>query len=117
MTEWWTAQHAAWIGSIGGSALGVLGGVIGTAAGVLAPRGKGRGLVLGAMTAIPALGGLGLAAGLAALATGQPYHVWFPLCLLGGMMAAIFGPLIPVVRMRYREAERRRLEAESLRRS
>ena len=42
MSPWWYAYDGNLIGAYGGAAIGVLGGILGTAAGVLAPRGKGR---------------------------------------------------------------------------
>lgn len=117
MSEWWTPVQAGWIGGIGGSAVGVVGAVVGGLSGYLVPRGKCKGLVLGLMVA-------GVCAGLAALVTGivavsidQPYHVWYPLALLGTIPTLVLGPMVPVVMMRYRQAEARRLEAEELRRS
>ncbi|HVS11046.1 MAG TPA: hypothetical protein VMS76_14345 [Planctomycetota bacterium] len=113
---WWSASSAGWIGAIGGG-LGALVGVYGALAGTLAPRGKARALALGLHTSFLVVGGLALAAGLAALLLGQPYHVWYPLLLGGGIATAVLGGLLPVVRMRYVEAERRRLAASELRRA
>jgi hypothetical protein len=112
----WSASSAGWIGAIGGG-LGALVGVYGALAGTLAPRGKARALVLGLHTSFLVVGGLALAAGLAALLFGQPYHVWYPSVLGGGIAAAVLGGLLPLVRMRYAEAERRRLAASELRRA
>ena len=117
MIEWWNAQDGNLYGAIGGAVLGVVGGGIGAAAGVLAPRGKGRGLVLGAMAAVFVAGNVVLAMGVIAMMRGQPYHVWYPLTLCGGIVSLVIGPLLPVVNMRYRQAEARRMEAEGLRRS
>ena len=47
----------------------------------------------------------------------QPYHVWYPLLLGGGIGTIVLGSLIPVVRMRYKQAERRKLDAEGIRNS
>jgi hypothetical protein len=117
MTPWWTEQSAGWVGAIGGSANGLLGAVVGTIAGVWGPRGKGKRVVY-ALFAMAVVGGVAaLAVGLYALAVGQPYSVWYPLVLLGGMDTLLFGVLTPVVRRVYRQAEARRLEAEELRRT
>jgi hypothetical protein len=116
MEAWWTAQTAAWIGAIGGGGLGILGATLGVVGGKLAPRGKGKGFVLGTMTAIVILGTGALIAGIVALIQKQPYHVWYPLALEGGISVFVFGFLMPVMRMRYRQAEQRRIDAESLRR-
>jgi hypothetical protein len=48
----------------------------------------------------------------------QPYAVWYPLVLVGGLSSLLIGTLWPtVIRTAYRQAEIRRLEAEELRRS
>ena len=113
---WWSSSGAGEIGAIVGI-FGAVIGIYGALAGTLAPRGKARAIVLGLHTSFLVLGGLALAAGLAALLLGQPYHVWYPLLLGGGIAAAVLGGLLPVVRMRYAEAERRRLAASELRRA
>ncbi|GMV24476.1 MAG: hypothetical protein AMXMBFR58_05070 [Phycisphaerae bacterium] len=115
MAEWWTLQSGIMVGAIGGSMLGVLGGGLGAAAGYLAPRGRCKGLVLGTQTALVAVGVVALIAGIVALATGQPRHVYYPLLLGGFSCSVVMGSLLPVVRMRYRQAEQRRLDAGILR--
>ena len=116
MHPWWTEQHAAYFGAIGGSALGGLGGLIGTLAGIYAPRGRLRRTVLGLMSAAVVVGVIFLIGGVIALIDHQPYAVWYPLLLLGIISTAVLGGLLPMVKSRYREAENRRLDAESLRR-
>lgn len=112
---WWTGEQAGWIGGIGGSALGILGGLIGVVCGVLAPRGKGRLFVLGLIGAVVIISLMILIVGLVALFSGQPYMVWYPCLLIGVLGTLIPGGLIPVIRMVYRQAEQRQLEARSLR--
>ena len=58
MTEPWfdPIRFGVLYGGIGGSALGVLGGILGAASGYLAPRGKGRSLILGAFTTLLIVG-------------------------------------------------------------
>ncbi len=115
MSDWWTQAQAGLIGGIGGSVLGVVGGTLGALAGVLAPRGKGKAIVLGGMWVL-ALGSLAaLGAGIYAVANTQAHHVWYPLVLGGGIGTLVLGSLIPMVRMRYRQAERRRLDARQIR--
>jgi len=46
-----------------------------------------------------------LAAGIAALALGQPYAVWYPLVLLGVLDPALGFGLLPVVRRRFEKRE------------
>ncbi len=117
MQPWWTDQQAGMIGGIAGSAVGILGGLIGTIAGIAAPRGRLKRLVLGTMFTMVVAGATALAVGLYALAIHQPYAVWYPLVLIGGISVLVFAALIPTLRARYRQAELRRLDAEQFRRS
>ena len=117
MTEWWTAYHGTLIGAIGGSVIGVCCGGLGAMAGVFAPRGKFKGFVLGSMGVLVLAGIAALAAGITALVLGQPYHVWYPLTLGGTIGTFVLGGITPVIAMRYRQAEARRMEAEGIRRS
>jgi hypothetical protein len=117
MNPWWTDQQAGLVGGIAGSLLGVLGGVFGTVAGICAPRGKAKGFVYGLAITMIITGVVCLVTGIVALAMGQPYGVYYPLLLIGALSAGLMGGLFPVIRMRYREADNRRFEAEELRRS
>lgn len=116
MNEWWTMQDGTWYGAFGGAALGVIGGCYGGLAGWLAPRGIGKRFFLTLHAGLVVLGVIGLVAGVVALSTSQPYHVWYPLVLGGGISTIVMGPLFPVILMRYRQADHRRLGAEELRR-
>ncbi len=102
---WFDASHLAWLP---GTLLGVFGGLWGALVGVLAPQGKGRPFVLGFGWLLFGASLLLLAAGLTALVSGQPYGVWYGLGLGGLIGAVVLGPILPVVRKRYREAEERR---------
>ena len=51
----------------------------------------------------------------ALLLAGQPWQVWYPLVLLGGLGTLATGVLLPVTRRVYRQAEQRKLEASALR--
>jgi hypothetical protein len=116
MTAWWSDQTAALCGGIAGGAVGLLGAVIGTLGGVCAPRGRCKRLVYSLLAVAVCAGVIALAAGILALAAHQPYAVWYPLVLIGGVETALFGGLTPLFRLRYRQADQRRLEAEELRR-
>lgn len=96
---------------IPGTLLGVAGGTLGALAGTLAPRGKARALVVGAFGTLIAACALLLTAAVVALATGQPYGVWYGLGLPGLLGVVLFAALLPVVLARYREAETRRFGA------
>ena len=108
---WFNAAAYAWIP---GTAVGLLGGLEGTLAGVLAPRGKGKILVLalhfGAMLLCAGL----LLAGIVARVSGQPYGIWYGLGFPGLLGLVIFGSLTPVIVIRYRQAELRKSLAKDL---
>jgi hypothetical protein len=94
---WWTPGTAGWIGAAAGSASGIFGAVIGT----LASLGRGRRFAIAGLLALGVAGLMLLAAGLAALALGQPYEVWYPLVLLGVIDPVVAFSLLPTVRRRF----------------
>jgi hypothetical protein len=99
---WWSDQAAGWVGGAAGSVLGLLGALVGT----LSSLGRGRRFAMAALVAMGAGGLAALAAGGVALASGQPYAVWYPLVLLG-----VLGP---VLGFSLRGTVRRRFEALQL---
>src|SRR5438094_459100 len=105
MTPWWTDEQAGLIGGIGGSALGILGGILGTVAGFCAPRGKCKRLVFGLCIFMISIGIISLTAGVIALSSHQPYGVYYPLLLMGIICTAALGGGMPVIRRQYREAD------------
>ena len=109
---WFGALYGTIAGGGGGALMGVLGGLVG---GVLAPRGIGRRWVLGGMLVLVLLGLAQLGFGVYVLLVGQPYAIWFAPVLCGLIYTLVVGPLIPVVRKRYAQAEARRMDAESIR--
>jgi hypothetical protein len=108
---WFDPNRYAWIF---GTALGIMGGVLGSLAGTLAPRGKAKPLVMGLFGLTLVACALMLAAGVIAFLGGQPYGIWYGLGLPGALGLLVMGGLMPVVQMRYREAEQRRLTARDL---
>ena len=109
--EWFDARTGHFYGGWAGAFWGCFAGLIGILAGILAPRGKGRRLVLGMITFVGLAGVIHLVIGVLALCLGQPYHVWYPLILLG----VIFVPLSPyiffMIRKQYEQTELRKLQA------
>ena len=105
-------------GAWSGALLGVLGGLLGILGGItgwLAPKGIGRRVILPLWWASCALGA-GLAVfGVAALFSTQPYAIWYPFVLGGGMLVVLGGSLLPLVHRRYGEAAERRAAAAELR--
>ncbi|MBL8764460.1 MAG: hypothetical protein JNM07_09350 [Phycisphaerae bacterium] len=116
MNAWWDPQTGTLIGAIGGSAIGILGAILGTAAGIFAPRGKAKGFVMGLLVLMLAIGGVASLAGIVAIIDAQPYAVWYPLILGGAITLVASLSCTPAVMARYREAEARRLQSESFRR-
>ncbi len=116
LATWWTPQQAGLIGGLLGTLVGLVGAGLGVACALLVPRGRARPLILGSLLLMTLLGLASLGVGLFALASSQPYAVWYPLILLGILSTSLFGALTPVVLGRYRAAELRRLHSEELRR-
>ncbi|HQK92055.1 MAG TPA: hypothetical protein PLD23_01045 [Armatimonadota bacterium] len=99
-------------GGLGGTFIGVLGGLTGA----LAPQGKGRAVIVPIWVVTSALGALCLAVGIVAVVSGQPYGIWYPLVLAGGLVTVLCPTLLCLVVLpRYREAEQRRLAAREIR--
>jgi hypothetical protein len=118
MAEPWfdPSAFATWYGAIVGGVGGTILGILWCVAGVLIPKGEAKRLVLGGMTFFCFFGLASFATGMIALALGQPRGIWFTLGVVGMAFSLATGPLIPQVQWRYRLAEQRRLEAESIRR-
>ncbi len=103
MTEpWFNPNVYAWIP---GTLLGVAGGIWGALAGVCVPRGKRRTLIMGMLYADLPISCLLLAAGVVALATGQPWGIWYGLGYPGLIGLILDIPFIWLFRRLYRVAE------------
>ena len=117
MTEWWSSTNAAYVGAIGGSAIGLMGAAIGCMAAMWVPKGQHKSIVLGLLGALAAGGAALFVTGIVAVAVSQPYHVWYPMLLCGAILGLVCGINLPIVALRYRHAEMRRMDAGALRRS
>ena len=104
------------VGGLLGGGIGLLGGVYGTVVGICAPRGKAKRLVFGLHWFALLLGLALLVGGITALVTGQPYGVWYALLLPGALLTVLIICFTPMVKLRYRQAEHRKLNAEEFRR-
>jgi hypothetical protein len=82
--------------------------------GNLAPRGKGKALILGSLGVMLAASALSLVVGVVALVNGQPYGIWYGLILPGCIGLVVLGSLTPLAIMAYRQAEARKMQARDL---
>jgi hypothetical protein len=108
--RWWSDRAAGLGGGIGGSAIGVMGALLG----VLVARGKARRFVLGSMLTLMTVGGAALVAGVVALLRSQPFGVAYPLLLGGALLIGIFGPGYRAARRAFADNELRRIRALDL---
>ena len=104
------------VGTLLGVGVGLLSGVYGMVFGICAPRGKAKGLLYGLHWFSLLLGLAVLAAGVTALIGGQPYRVWYPLLFSGAIVTVLIIGFTPMIKLRYRQAEHRKLNAEEVRR-
>jgi hypothetical protein len=108
---WFEPSLYAWMP---GTLLGCLGGLWGTLVGMLAPRGRARGFVLGFTWALLLGSAVLLALGVIALVAGQPSGVWYSLGLPGLLGLLVIGMNAFTVYRVYRAAEARKLAAHDL---
>ena len=102
---WWSNRTGTWIAAIGGTICGCLGALIGT----LTSLGIARRCVLALSLGIVVFGVACLALGSVALSVSQPYAVYYPLLLGGGICTIVFGALLPQIRQRYQQIEIRKM--------
>ena len=108
---WFDPNLYAWIP---GTAFGVIGGTLGSLAGTLAPLGKARPLIIGSFYLMLVASITFLAVATYAYCSGQPYGIWYGLGLPGVLGMILFPSLLPVVYLRYRQAEERSMQAQDL---
>ena len=102
---WFDAQTAGLVGGIAGGVVGICGGIWGTVVGVYARKGKFKTFALTFPIVLIGLGIVSLCAGIVALATRQPYHVWYPFVLVGTILVAVLVPNYIMVRKIYAKVE------------
>ena len=114
MTAWWTDTFfGVWLGI--GHAI-IVAGLAAVCAWFIY-HGQRRRLVTRIIMATSAFGVFCLAACGIALLQGQPFSVWYPLAMMGGMSVIMSGPNLVALDWLYRRHDSRRLAAEELRRS
>jgi uncharacterized membrane protein len=102
-------------GAILGAMIGIYGGAYGTVCGLCASKGKAKNLVYTLHYGGVIAGVTLLLFGVVAYFSGQPYSVWYGLGLSGLILVFVIGCLTPMLHMRYRQAEHRKLEAHGFR--
>ncbi len=111
MSEPWFNPMWSWVP---GTALGVLGGVWGSLVGILGSKGKGKDLIWASYWLFLVVGAVVLVFGIVAVASGQPYAIWYALLLPGALILLVIAPLGLVLRKSQRAAEQRRMQAQEL---
>ncbi|MGF1527774.1 MAG: hypothetical protein ACFCBW_13425, partial [Candidatus Competibacterales bacterium] len=105
---WWSARQAGLIGGVGGALLGCLCGLLGTLAGL----GKARRYTLGAFNGLLGASALIALLGGYALASGQPWWVYYPLLLGGGVVVSVLGLNHRTIHQRYLQRELRQIQVK-----
>ena len=104
---WWKARTAGYIGGISGAFIGILGALIG----FLTAWGRSQRFVMMALNVILFIGVAALAMGGIALLQAQPYAVFYPLLLLGGICTVLSLVLRKPVKQVYQNREMRKMQA------
>jgi hypothetical protein len=108
---WFDPNHYAWIpGTVYALAAGLLAGLVAW----LVPRGRARNFILRSWCALWLVAVALLIAGFVALASRQPWAVWYGLLLPGAIGTLVVGANSFVILKRYRDVEERRLAAKDL---
>ncbi len=108
--QWWSGRSAGWIGGIGGGLIGCLGGLVG----FLAGTGRARRFVLLLTKALFVVGLVCLILGVVALFQSQPYAVYYPLLLIGGLLTILIAVRLPGIRKGYEQRELRKMDAKDV---
>ena len=104
---WWNARTAGYIGGFAGGFIGLLGALIG----FLTARGRSKGFVMAALNAMLVIGAAALVIGGFAVMQAQPYAVFYPLLLLGGICTALALVLRKPLKLAYQNREMRKLQS------
>ena len=108
--QWFGDRSAGLLGGIGGALIGLWGALIG----VLASRGKARHFVLASANALLVIGIASLVGGAAAVATAQPYAVYYPLLLIGIILVVVFGKMRGNLSARYEQSELKKMQSKDV---
>lgn len=111
---WFDAGIGNMVGAIAGSLVGITGGTWGAIAGINAPKGKHRGIVINFARVLLVLGAISLLIGIIALLSSQPKHVWYPFCVIGLIVLVCLIPNYLAVKKTYAKAELKKIAADDL---
>ena len=103
-----------WFGGALGGGVGLLGAIYGSLVGFAAPRGKWKRGIFAYHYSQLVLGVVSLVMAIIAFTAGQPYGVWYPFGLCGILLTIMMSAFTPMLKLRYREAEERRMIAHDL---
>lgn len=106
-TGWWSERTAGITGGGAGAVLGLCGSLVG----LLTYLGRARRLALALLAVMLAMGAICLLTGIVSLIAAQPYHIFYPLLLIGAISALLPLALYNTVRARYEDVELSRVEA------
>lgn len=106
-SAWLTPQQANWLGGVLGSLVGITGALIG----ILAGFGRARAFNLILIDALLVCGVVLAVAGGIVWGMGQPFHVYYPLLLTGGIVIFVLGLNRGTTRKAYEARELRRMQA------
>lgn len=104
---WWSDRTGGVIGAAAGSLIGVLGATVG----ILVARARARRLVFAIVYLMFAGGILSLVTGLVALVLQQPYAVFYPPLLAGGICVFVIGVTFTGIKRRYQRYELQRMQS------
>lgn len=111
---WFDPNLSFLFGAVGGPLIGLWGATLGIAGGLLVPKGRGKPFVFGLLWVGAVVGVATEALGLAAVVGGQPYAIWYPLTVAGGLLTVLSVPFVFIMRHRYRQVELRKMQAEEM---
>ena len=104
---WWGERHSVWLSVIMGVSLGLIGALIG----FLASRSRASGFLLKAVTGGVMAGLIILLVGMYAILNNQPYHIFYPLCLVGIVSTVVFGINYFAVKRKLQNMELHKMKA------
>ena len=110
---WWDVNRSWLIGAVGGPFMGIFWPLVFW----LVSRGRARRIVVGAVAVLLAASVGSLVVGLAAVCSSQPYAIWYPPLLVGGLpllMAPMYIFVRRESRKRLEKAELRKMEARDV---